>query len=821
MSDQGDSAKRAGKPVPRVRLRDVARVAQEGRLRLPMAARALHRGPFPLYAENCATYPVDDYALEAGGTVMVSAIGQVLTSAGTIQATLETGRCAATEHVHPLVPRDPADAPYLWRVITTSPQAGRVVVGSPQLRELTEPALLSLAIPWPSARDRAAFVHALDELDERRRAAADRIPALYRRGDAAFAEVARSSDDVTAVSEACAPRRGTDVPASARGAGKPVRVEGPSGSLGRCDEALADDGCVVVGPCARRLLVHYAWGASHPIAETAFVTAADARVSLPVLLFALRAAGATDRVRAGERLADVARHTMEDLPSLPLRLGTAAARAAFDEVGWAILAQIRAAHEEMDRLDAARAAVIADAFPSHGGPVVSLEEASAMNGDLPRAADNSAAPDEDGGEGDGGATAGGVRLDAHDVACLGRLRDVLASTTLPALSADDLAWELGPLVTLRCCLAPADWAAVVAGSADEASVVAAIDGGLDAAARDDLLAFMPNLSYRSSLLSPAQLGAWVRALDAVPAAQIGAENLRALFARASEATAPAALAVLMEQVARDVAPDACTAYVPFDSDGTTLDAIARLDPTITLRAQCDDFSHLLAAAMVRAVQTREAGGLRGGLGAAVGEALTDDQFSDWRASLVMAVLPDNEGAWTETMPDADDPRWAYGRPPRARANYAWIQAALSHQEAGGATVLAVANAALHATTGSEPTLRRKIVEARRVRCVVALPAGIFADGRDAMSVVVLGDEGCAPETLFVDATGLGARVAGAHAGDAQPTRVVPPQVVHHIRQACDAWLSDGAAPYEAGFARVVTTEEILARGATLAPWAFA
>ena len=295
---------------------------------MAMSDRVARKGPYPLYAENCMKYGIDDYAIEAGGTVMVSAIGQVVTSAGTLVAMLEPGRCSASEHVHALIPHDPADAAYLWRVISTSPHAARSVTGSAQLRQLGGGALVSTPIPWPSREQRDAFVARLEEFDQEKARLSDLVPELYAKADAAFVEqVVATSDERTPVSEVCRFERGTDVPATLRANDKPVRVEGPSGILGHCDEALSEEPLVAVGPSGRRLLSHYVDEPSHPIAEMAYVTQGGCDVPLPVLLFALRHAGLPDRLRVNGKVVGTMGLTIDGLGDVELALGTEQARA--------------------------------------------------------------------------------------------------------------------------------------------------------------------------------------------------------------------------------------------------------------------------------------------------------------------------------------------------------------------------------------------------------------------------------------------------------------------------------------------------------------
>ncbi len=190
---------------------------------------------------------------------------------------------------------------------------------------------------------------------------------------------------------------------------------------------------------------------------------------------------------------------------------------------------------------------------------------------------------------------------------------------------------------------------------------------------------------------------------------------------------------------------------------------------------------MLAAAMVRAVELRGACETRGGLGAAAGCSLLSDEFADWKAPLVAAILPPNGGEWTKSVVSASDPRWVLGTPPRSRANYAWIQQALSRPEPGGATVLLVCDAVLHSSTGSELKLRRALAASGRVRLVASLPARIYGDGRPAMSAVVFGDPRPEAACLMVDALGLAApnpdadpcAFVGDGAVEGVPQRVLP------------------------------------------------
>jgi type I restriction enzyme M protein len=64
------------------------------------------------------------------------------------------------------------------------------------------------------------------------------------------------------------------------------------------------------------------------------------------------------------------------------------------------------------------------------------------------------------------------------------------------------------------------------------------------------------------------------------------------------------------------------------------------------------------------------------------DSFTNDQHPDLRADYVMANPPFNvKDWWNEKL--ADDPRWEYGTPPEANANFAWLQHMLYHLSPNG------------------------------------------------------------------------------------------------------------------------------------------
>ena len=814
-----------------VRLGDVCRAAKEGEQDLTVAERSARKGPYAYFADNCQSFGVDDWLVDAGGAIIVPAYGQIVANTGYVMARKEQGRFSFGKQVYALVPHDRTDTDYLYNVITHSPQVAHQVTGTPQLRQISLTALLASRIPWPCRAVRDAFVEMI-EADEAEFKRLRALPAqLMAEGDKAFASiVAADGSETLAMADAVAWRTGTSVAAELRGPDKAVRVEGSRCTLGRCDEVLAEGPCVVAAPQGRAMVARYVPEACHPLQDVLYACAADSKIDLGVLLFALRAA----RVREGLPRQDWV--SEQDFGALCLHVGTIEQQERFASVASDIFDRLAKAEADLVQLERDHAARLAEFF-THGR--VGVDGSSAVDdeplGEIPAAPEAIAACGKDAGqEREDSADADSMPADLRGrVAQMGVLAP-LAAQGLEILSDPaDVAWELAPLAVVRSCASSSQWAFVAAAAGPYAApayanLVRALDTVMtELSESNDLLSFLPNLSYGSSLLTLEQLAGWVGMLDAVEPGTITGAAVRAVLRLDSSfAVLPDSVNGLLEgavrSCARGLGHEPQSAYVPCSSGEGLIDLLAHDFPEATLRSQTQEFSHILADMLVRAAELEGMGEQRGGLGAAVGSALAHDEFSDWRADLVCAALPCEEGAWHEGTVSPDDPRWAaLGVPPRNKATFAWIQQAMFHQAAGGAVVLLAPNCALHSCVGSETELRRKLATSGRVRAVVSLPSRIFADGRPASSLIVLGDprDAACAQTLMVDMLGCGVRADGASAG-ADAARELPDEVAAHAARVLAAWVERGEASCEQGFCRVVGAEEIAANVDVLTPWTY-
>jgi type I restriction enzyme M protein len=101
-----------------------------------------------------------------------------------------------------------------------------------------------------------------------------------------------------------------------------------------------------------------------------------------------------------------------------------------------------------------------------------------------------------------------------------------------------------------------------------------------------------------------------------------------------------------------------------------------------------------------------------------------DEFRDLRFDFSLANPPFNISDWGgERL--REDARWAYGVPPVGNANYAWLQHILWHLGPTGRAGVVLANGSMSSGQSGEDVIRRAMVEADVVDCMIALPGQLF------------------------------------------------------------------------------------------------
>src|SRR5512136_3082246 len=102
----------------------------------------------------------------------------------------------------------------------------------------------------------------------------------------------------------------------------------------------------------------------------------------------------------------------------------------------------------------------------------------------------------------------------------------------------------------------------------------------------------------------------------------------------------------------------------------------------------------------------------------------NDAHKDLRADFVMANPPFNDSDWGGDRLK-DDKRWKYGVPPEGNANFAWVQHFIHHLNPNGSAGFVLANGSMSSNQSGEGEIRKDIIEADLVDCMIALPGQLF------------------------------------------------------------------------------------------------
>jgi type I restriction enzyme M protein len=212
-------------------------------------------------------------------------------------------------------------------------------------------------------------------------------------------------------------------------------------------------------------------------------------------------------------------------------------------------------------------------------------------------------------------------------------------------------------------------------------------------------------------------------------------------------------------------------------------------------------------------------GIDANLGERSDDAFHRDHFADLRADFILANPPFNKDDW---FSDAlrDDVRWAYGPPPASNANFAWVQHFIHHLAPNGTAGFVLANGSLSSKQSGEGEIRRKIVEADLVDCVVALPEKLFFNTGIPVCLWFVarnrhgnGHRRRDGEVLFIDARRLGSM-------ETRTLRVLDDADIAKVTSTYHSWRSrEPEVPYEdvAGFCKVATLDELEQHDFVLTP----
>ncbi len=217
-----------------------------------------------------------------------------------------------------------------------------------------------------------------------------------------------------------------------------------------------------------------------------------------------------------------------------------------------------------------------------------------------------------------------------------------------------------------------------------------------------------------------------------------------------------------------------------------------------------------------------------------GDSFHNDHHPDLRADFILANPPFNVSDWGGDRL-IDDKRWKYGTPPKGNANFAWVQHMVHHLAPKGVAGFVLANGSMSSNQSGEGEIRKNLIEADFVDCMVALPGQLFYStqipaclwflARDRKDGKFRNRRG---EILFIDARKLGRMVDRTH-------RELTDEDVTRIANTYHAWRSTTPSPLTGegrgeddgegensytdtpGFCKSATLEEVRKHGHVLTP----
>ncbi len=194
-----------------------------------------------------------------------------------------------------------------------------------------------------------------------------------------------------------------------------------------------------------------------------------------------------------------------------------------------------------------------------------------------------------------------------------------------------------------------------------------------------------------------------------------------------------------------------------------------------------------------------------------------DAHPDLKADYILANPPFNQDEWGWEIVK-NDPRWKYGTPPSGNANFGWIQHMVYHLSPKGVMATVLANGSLSSNQGGEGEIRKNLVDADLVDCIVALPKQLFYNtGIPACLWFISrkrlgnGDRKRSGEILFIDASDVGFMTDKTH-------REFTEKDISQISNTYHEWRrKDGKYTDIKGFCKSANIEEVAKQSFVLAP----
>lgn len=201
-----------------------------------------------------------------------------------------------------------------------------------------------------------------------------------------------------------------------------------------------------------------------------------------------------------------------------------------------------------------------------------------------------------------------------------------------------------------------------------------------------------------------------------------------------------------------------------------------------------------------------------------------DELRDLKADFILANPPFNISDWGgERL--REDVRWHFGVPPVGNANYAWLQHIYYHLAPNGTAGVVLANGSMSSQQSGEGEIRKAMLEADVVDCMVALPGQLFYSTQIPACLWILAkgrNNGLVKKTklrdrrgqvLFIDARNMGVMVD-------RTRRELTDEEIKKIADTYHAWRGEKDAGEYAdvpGFCKSATLDEIRKHDHVLTP----
>ncbi|MBL3645518.1 SAM-dependent DNA methyltransferase [Bacillus sp. RHFB] len=211
-------------------------------------------------------------------------------------------------------------------------------------------------------------------------------------------------------------------------------------------------------------------------------------------------------------------------------------------------------------------------------------------------------------------------------------------------------------------------------------------------------------------------------------------------------------------------------------------------------------------------------GIDGNIGEHNADTFHKDLHKGLKADYILANPPFNISDWGgEKL--REDVRWSYGTPPVGNANYAWIQHMVSKLAPSGTAGFVLANGSMSTNTTGELDIRRNLVNADLVECIVTLPGQLFYSTPIPVCLwfvtrnkAAKGQRDRKGEILFLDARKIGYMADRTH-------KEFSEEDIKNIADTFHSWRGTNEQNYEdiAGFCKAATLDEVREHEYTLTP----